>query len=173
VDPVTDTAILAVKALFSAYSGYTKGKFTDSDRGVREEVRRRSTMLKNHLANIHTSAHDSRHRKARREADNVIEVCEQIQTDAQFSTSRTPHSTHDGIGKMNKKSIKKLIDHDLSTLQKLVKCANKVNEISDSQAKGVEEIEVVTGLKELAQMCTGTRNHFLERNMLIDGLTKR
>jgi len=130
-------------------------------------------MLKNHLANIHTSAHDSRHRKARREADNVIEVCEQIQTDAQFSTSRTPHSTHDGIGKMNKKSIKKLIDHDLSTLQKLVKCANKVNEISDSQAKGVEEIEVVTGLKELAQMCTGTRNHFLERNMLIDGLTKR
>jgi len=173
VEPITDTAILAVKTIFAAYSGYSKGKFSDTDRGVREEVRRRSTMLKNHLSNIHDSAHESRHRKARKETDKVAAICDQIQLDAQYSTARTPHSEHDGIGKMNKKNIKKLIDHDLSTLQRLVNCTNKVNEISDYQTREAEETELVSSLKELAQMCTGTRNHFLERNMLIDGLTQR
>jgi hypothetical protein len=173
MEVVTDSAILAVKAIFSAYSGYSKGSFVDTDRAIREEVRRRGVMLSNHLDNIHDTAHESRHRNARRESEKVNEICQQIQNDAQYGSSQTPHTGHEGIGKMNKKSIKKLVKHDLSTLEKLVKCTKKVNEIFDSQSKNPEEAEVVQGLRELTQMCTGARNHFLERNMIIDGLTKR
>jgi hypothetical protein len=173
MEPVSDSVIMAVRAIFSAYAGYSHGKFADTDRGVREEVKRRARMLSNHVTNIHETAHEGRQRKARREAEKVSEICTQLQYDARYSISRSPHTVHEGIGKMNKKSIKKLIDHDLSTLQRLVKCTNKVNEITDAQTNGAEEGDVMVALSELKQMCTGTKNHFLERNMLIDGLTKR
>jgi Asp-tRNA(Asn)/Glu-tRNA(Gln) amidotransferase A subunit family amidase len=173
MDPIITASLTATKALWAAYAGYQKGKLGESDQALREEVRRRSEMIRNHLDAIHDEAHRDGKRRLRRSINDVMQACDVLITDARYAVSHTPNSKHDAAPQMNKKALKKLIEHDLATLERLRDSTQAANQLAHDLAGGSEESELVDLAGTVRQKMTGARNHFSERNMIIDGLTKR
>ena len=167
------TAISAVRAVFTAYAGYEKGRIVDTDRGIREEVRRRATMVRQHLDGIHDTAHRERQRDLREAVKQAIEVLDALADDASTSISAMPKSNHEAAHSLKKKDLKSLVQHDFDTLTRLVECTRNANEIADGQAKGNEEQGLISSTKSLRQKAQGLRNHFRERNMILDGIASR
>jgi hypothetical protein len=64
------------------------------------------------------------------------------------------------------------VKHDAETLQSMVECTRLVNAIAEKFFEAEEKI-LIGLLSEWNQSITRCRNRFLERNMFIDGLTKR
>ena len=167
------TAISAVRAVFTAYAGYEKGRIVDTDRGIREEVRRRATMVRQHLDGIHDTAHRERQRNLREAVKQAVEVLDAVADDAGTSVSAMPKSKHEAAHSLKKKDLKSLVQHDFDTLTRLVECTRSANEIADGQAKGQDESDLVSATKSLRQKAHGIRNHFRERNMILDGVASR
>lgn len=167
------TAVTAVRALFKAYSSYEKGKLAHSDQSLREEVRRRSRMIREHLEPLHDDAHREGAIKLRERVVDVINLCDKIGVDAIYTASHTPDSEHIAQANLNKAKLKELVSHDLATLEKLVACTRLVNETSHIIGTESDEEKALVKLNELRQDLTGARNHFRERNMLLDGLTAK
>jgi hypothetical protein len=81
-------------------------------------------------------------------------------------------SQHAGIGTLNAKSVRKLVKHDGEVLQSLVDTTRMANELADGLPTMSPE-EAVQMISDWQQKLNRTRNMYLERNMYIDGLTKR
>ena len=64
------------------------------------------------------------------------------------------------------------MNHDSQVLQALVETTRMANELADELSNLTEE-EVNDRISDWHQKLTRTRNMYLERNMFIDGLTKR
>ena len=155
------------------YDGYDKGRFMKSDDALRAELSRRCEMLARHAEKLQTDANNKKHRTARKTLSGIIDTLQIFQREIQFSISGANVSNHSGIGKLKTKSVKKLVKHDSETLQSTVECTRLANAVSEQYISITEE-EVVLGLiSEWSQSITRSRNRFLERNMFIDGLTKR
>ena len=173
----TALAIQAIRALLPqissfVYDGYDKGRFMKSDDALRAELGRRCEMLSRHAEKLQTDAHTMGYKSARKVLSGIIDTLQIFQREIQFSISGSNVSSHSGIGKLKSKSIKKLVKHDSETLQSTVDCTRLVNAVAEKFVS-VEE-EVALGLlSEWNQSITRCRNRFLERNMFIDGLTKR
>jgi hypothetical protein len=173
MDPVISASLTATKALWAAYAGYQSGKLKESDQALREEVRRRAEMVRNHLDSIHDEAHREGMRKLRRNINDAMQACDSLISDARYSISHTPDSRHDSAAKLNKKMLKKLIEHDLATLERLRDSTNSVNQLVHDLGKQEEENELIILAAQTRQKMTGAKNHFSERNMILDGLTRR
>ena len=168
--PSTD---FPVRALYSAYGGYQRGKLAESDQGLREEVRRRSEMVKSHLTTVHDIAHTHGRRELRDTLLIAMNSCMALSDDAKFSTSHTPNTNHDAQPKIPRKKLKALVEHDLDTLQRLVKCVNIANELEEGHIEDADWQSAVRSARTLNQSLTSARNHFRERNMILDGLMKK
>ena len=168
-----ELAISAVQKIFSSYGGYKRGKLSQSDQALREEVGRRTRMVREHLDAVHDKAHRKRLRELRSELKEAMETCNAIDDDARFSTSSTPEVSHDAQVKLTKKVLKQIVEHDLDTLEKLVKVTNAANQVENDIAEGLEESELVRQVSGVRQSLIGVRNHFRERNMIFDGYTKK
>ena len=174
----TAMAIQAIRSLLPqigslVYDGYDKGRFMKSDDALRAELGRRCEMLARHAEKLQVDANNKSHRSARKTLSGIIDTLQIFQREIQFSVSGANVSSHSGIGKLKSKSIKKLVKHDGETLQSMVECTRLVNAVSEEYTSSNDE-EVVLGLiSEWSQSITRSRNRFLERNMFIDGLTKR
>ena len=174
----TAMTIQAIRSLLPqitslVYDGYDKGRFMKSDDALRAELGRRCEMLARHAEKLQIDANNKNHRVARKNFSTVIDTLQIFQREIQFSVSGANVSNHSGIGKLKTKSVNKLVKHDSETLQSMVECTRLVNAISEKYISSDEE-ELVLGLiSEWSQSITRSRNRFLERNMFIDGLTKR
>ena len=131
-DPAIKATIAATKVVWSAYAGYKKGQLGESDHAIREEVRRRGEMVRNHLEPVHDDAHRAEETELRERITAAIEACDTFVDEARFSVSHTPMSDHDAGAKLDKKMMKRLVEHDLATLERLRKrrSANRLAEAS-------------------------------------------
>ena len=154
------------------YDGYDKGRFMKSDDALRAELGRRCEMLVRHAEKLQTDANNKKHRSARKTLSGIIDTLHIFQREIQFSVSGSNVSNHSGIGKLKSKSVKKLVKHDSETLHSMVECTRLVNAVSEKYISSEEEI-ILGMISEWSQSITRSRNRFLERNMFIDGLTKR
>ncbi len=173
----TALAIQAVRSLLPkitsmVYDGYDKGRFMKSDDALRAELSRRCEMLARHGDKLQTDSHMMEYRSARKVLSGIVETLQIFQREVQFSISGSNVSSHSGIGRLKSKSIKKLVKHDAETLQSMVECTRLVNAIAEKFFEAEENI-LIGLLSEWNQSITRCRNRFLERNMFIDGLTKR
>lgn len=165
-------AVQAVRAVVSAYEGYEKGRFMKSDEAVRAEIQRRCEMVARHTEKIQADVHRSGNRKARTMLDSMLDSINILRSEAQYSITSNHVSQHKGIGTLNSKSVRKLVKHDGEVLKALVDITTMANKL----ASGIDEKspeEVIVEISEWQQKLNRTRNMYLERNMFIDGLTKR
>ena len=173
----TAMAIQAVRALLPqitslVYDGYDKGRFMKSDDALRAELGRRCEMLARHAEKLQTDAHTAEYKSVRKALSSIIDTLHIFQREIQFSISGSNVSSHSGIGKMKSKAIKKLVKHDSETLQSMVDCTRLVNAVAEKFVSVNEDV-LIGLISEWNQSITRCRNRFLERNMFIDGLTKR
>lgn len=166
------TAVHGVRTIASAYEGYEKGRFMKSDEAVRSEIQRRCEMIARHAEKLQGDVHTLGFKAARARLDGVVEAVHMLRTEAQFSVTSNHTSKHTGIGKLNAKSVRKLVTHDGEVLEALVGATRTANELAHIMP-GLEEPEILTLVADWHQQLTRTRNMYLERNMYIDGLTKR
>jgi len=166
-------AINGVRLIVSTYEGYERGRFMETDLAVREEIRRRTVMLGDHVNKVHTRAHREEMRKLRGAADQVMSTIQSLGDDSQYSITGTPKSKHEGTGRLSKKARKKLVDHDLRTLEMLVNSTRQANVLLESFGRDAEETDLIDLTDVLDASVGRARNHFRERNMFIDGLVKR
>jgi glutaredoxin 2 len=104
--------------------------------------------------------------------DSMLDHINLLRSEAQYSITSNHVSQHKGIGTLNSKSVRKLVKHDGEVLKALVDITTMANKL----ASGIEEKspeEVIAEISEWQQKLNRTRNMYLERNMFIDGLTKR
>ena len=102
----------------------------------------------------------------------AIETLQAFKREAQFSTTANHVSKHKCIGKLKSTSDRKLVNHDSASLQSLVDATRKANEVA-SEIASLDESEGMENIAQWEQKINRARNHFLERNMFIDGLTQR
>ena len=102
-----------------------------------------------------------------------MNACDGLTSDARYSVSATPTSKHDSAAQLNKKVLKKLVDHDLATLERLKGATHSVNQLSSEVSGGADEATLVQLAGEVRQKVTSARNHFSERNMIFDGLQRK
>ena len=165
-------AVQGVRALISAYDGYEKGRFMKSDEAVRAEIQRRCEMLTRHAEKLQGDVHAAGKLDARRNLETMIESINILRNEAQFSITSNHVSQHTGIGKLKAKAVRKLVNHDSEVLQALVDTTRMANELADGMSQ-LDEASINTQIANWHQKLTRTRNMYLERNMYIDGLTKR
>lgn len=176
MDPATlalPAAINGVRMLVTAFDGYDKGKFIKSDKAVCEEIRRRSTMLQDHFERIHAHSHKNGLKELGGSCDEVFASIQSIGEDAQFSVTGSPRTVHLDVGKLSKKAQKKLVNHDLTTLNLLVEATRDANLLLESLRTSGDEGELTNMAGLVHDRIGRARNHFRERNMYIDGLVKR
>ena len=166
------TAVQAVKMVVSVYDGYEKGRFMKTDEAVRSEIQRRCEMLNRHAEKLERDFHEKGFRDARQSLARTIESIQAYRRDAQFALSGTNLSSHSGIGKLKAKAVRKLVEHDSASLNSLVEATRMGNALAEAAGQSSEE-EILTLASEWHHKITQARNHFLERNMFIDGLIKR
>ena len=161
-----------VRALISAYDGYEKGRFMKSDEAVRAEIQRRCEMLSRHAEKLQGDVHAAGNRDARGSLETMIESINILRNEAQFSITSNHVSQHTGIGKLKSKAVRKLVDHDSAVLNALVETTRMANALADEMNDLADDV-VNARIADWHQKLTRTRNMYLERNMYIDGLTKR
>lgn len=166
-------AINGVRVLVSAFEGYSKGMFIKSDKAVCEEIRRRSSMLQDHFERVHTYSHNNGLKDLRKSCDDIFATIQGIGDDAQYSITGSPRTVHMEVGKFSKKAQKKLVNHDLTTLNLLVEATRDVNILLESLRTSGDEGELTNMAGLVHDRIGRARNHFRERNMFIDGLVKR
>ncbi len=176
MDPATlalTASVNSVRMLVSAFEGYEKGKFIKSDKAVCEEIRRRSEMLQNHFERVHAHSHKNGLKELRGSCDEIFITIQSMSGDAQFSVTGSPRSAHIEVGKLSRKAQKKLVKHDLSTLNLLVEVTRDANALLESLRTSEEEAQLIIMAGGINDRIGRARNHFRERNMYIDGLVKR
>jgi len=166
------TAVQGVRAIASAYDGYEKGRFMKSDEAVRSEIQRRCEMVGRHAEKLQGDVHALGFKSARSSLESMIEAVHLLRSEAQFSITSNHVSKHAGVGKLNAKAVRKLVKHDGEVLQSLVATTRTANELAEGMV-GLDEAGVMVLIADWHQQLTRTRNMYLERNMYIDGLTKR
>jgi transcriptional regulatory protein LevR len=129
-------------------------------------------MIARHTEKIQSDVHRSGNREARNMLDAMLDSTNLLRNETQFSITSTHVSKHEGIGKLNAKSVRKLVKHDGEVLQSLVDTTRMANELADSLTAMSPE-EVIQMISDWQQKLNRTRNIYLERNMYIDGLTKK
>ncbi len=166
-------AINGVRMIMEAYDGYERGRFLDTDRAVREEIRRRVLMLQDHARRLEQICHEAGDAAARREVQQMLTTLGSISDDAAFGVGGDTSSRHSAVPRLNKKARNTLVGHDLATLNHLVDCSRMANDT----LQAIREDDLGSGgmvgtVGQLHDKVGRARNHFRERAMCIDGLRR-
>jgi len=168
------SAISGVKAIMSAYDGYERKRFLDTDFAVREELRRRTDMLTDHLNRVHDRLTRHEDQEAAAEVRDAKATLTGLAADVQFAISSAPTSAHTSIGRLGRSPRRQLVNHDLRTLEMLVSATRTCNDLLELSATSATPQEDVQALCARVHDQVGrARNHLRERNMFIEGLMKR
>ena len=90
-------AINGVRMIMEAYDGYERGRFLDTDRAVREEIRRRVLMLQDHARRLEQICHEAGDAAARREVQQMLTTLGSISDDAAFGVGGDTSSRHSAL----------------------------------------------------------------------------
>ncbi len=168
-DPSISAAITATRLLFTAYNGYQKGKLINSDESLRTEVQGRIDRLRIQIDLLYTKAHRNKQRDLRSSLQDIIDLCDQFTSDARFGFSHSTNSKHAAAAKMNKKSLKVLIEHDFNTLDKLETCKNHIENLTNRIETDSEESELYLISKETRIMLAKSKDYFSQRKLIMYG----
>ena len=168
-DPSISAAITATRLLFTAYNGYQKGKLSKSDESLRNEVQKRIEDVRTQIDLLYSKAHRNKQRKLRTSLQDIIDLCDRFISDARFGLSHTSNSKHDAAAKMNKKSLKLLIEHDFNTLEKLVECKEHIETITGQMENNAEESELYSLSTETRTMLSKSQHYFSQRKLIMYG----
>tara|TARA_Y100001980_G_C14548374_1_gene329549 strand:+ start:34 stop:606 length:573 start_codon:yes stop_codon:yes gene_type:complete len=168
-DPSISAAISATRLLFTAYNGYQKGKLIDSDESLRTEVQGRIDRLRIQIDMLYTKAHRNKQRNLRSSLQDIIEICDQFTSDARFGLSHSTNSKHAAAAKMNKKSLKVLIEHDFNTLDKLEICKNHIENLTNLIETDSEESDLNTISREIRKILVKSKEYFSQRKLIMYG----
>ena len=168
------SAISGVKAILSAYDGYERARFLDTDFAVREEIRRRTEMLTDHLNRVQDRLLRQDDEEGVAEVRAAKESLTGLSADVQFAIASSPTSAHTSIGRLGRSPRRQLVNHDLRTLEMLVSATRTCNDLLELSATSDAPQEDVQALCARVHDQVGrARNHLRERNMFIEGLMKR
>jgi hypothetical protein len=170
-DPTTQVIALAVssiRSLFGSYQAYQTGKIKETDEGLRDDIRRRLTMIRSHIVNIETRAVDNSEIKLMKQAGRVRSVLDRFSSDIKMGISGSVGSSHIQAETVSRKQIKKLIEHDKNILERLVKLTNIVNLAESHSANS--SAESIPDVSDAEQLLTSIMNRYLERQTLLGGI---
>ncbi len=160
------SAVSGVKAIMSAYDGYERKRFLDTDFAA--------DMLTDHLNRVHDRLTRDEDQQAASEVRNAKETLTGLAADVQFAISSAPTSSHTSIGRIGRSPRRQLVNHDLRTLEMLVSATRSCNDLLELSATSDTPQEDVQALCARVHEQVGrARNHLRERNMFIEGLMKR
>ena len=168
-DPSISAAITATRLLFTAYNGYQKEKISKSDEALRDEVRTRTEKIRSQIDILYSKAHRNKQRKLRTSLQDIIDLCDQFISDVRYSLSHSSGSKHEVAVKMNKKSLKILIEHDFNTLNKLEKCKEKIETITKQIENDASESELYLITIETRKMLLESQHYFSQRKLIMYG----
>ena len=154
-----------IQKIFSSYSAYKVGAINETDQGLRNEVRRRISMVQAHINTVEQRAVEMKLADVLSVVTRVQRACSLFDSDVQMGISGTSTSTNRGASKPSKKMIKDLISSDYEILQRLVESTRMANAIVDGLHTTPEQSNTI--LLELEQKLTGIRNRYLDRNALL------
>ena len=158
VEPLVSlsSALNGVRVLLEAYEGYERARFLETDLAVREEVRRRTVMLQDHLTRFEDRAREEGHREAASEAKRSKATIIAISEDVQFAISGGPSSSHGNIGRLPRGARKKLVNHDLRSLKMLVTATQAANDLLEAQC--APEVEAKAQFRQQQQFVAHQRD---------------
>jgi len=168
-DPSISALITTTRLLFTAYNGYQKEKLSKSDEALRDEVQRRTEKIRSQIDILYSKAHQNKQRKLRSSLQDITDICDQFISDARYGLSQASGSKHEAAVKMNKKSIKILIEHDFNVLDKLEKCKEKIENITKQSENNTTESELYLLTIEIRAMISESQNYFSKRRLIIYG----
>ena len=166
-DPTTQAialAVTSVRSIFGSYQAYQTGKIKETDEGLRDDIRRRITMIRNHVVNIETNADV----KSMKQAGKLRSLLDRFTSDVKMGISGSVGSSHTQAEKVKKKQINALIEHDKVILEKLVKLTNQVNLAQSNFNSGSDSVS--NDLLDAEQLTSSIMNRYLERQTLLGGI---
>ena len=152
--------------IFGQYQAYQSSKLRDTDRGLREEISRRITMIMTHLNTLEARMLNASDAAGLLVSKRIREDLVSFMQDTQF----TPTGSTDGnsmAAPLKKKQVKTLMEHDLEVLKRLVESTHLMNAIVE--ASSVQE-QPSQSLEELEQKLVGCRNRFNDRTSFLNKL---
>ena len=162
-DPTVSAASLTLSSImkiFGKYQAYQSLKIKETDKGLREEISRRISMIINHINTLEARALESKDAQKITAIVRVRSDLADFTKDIQYGpTGATDRASSSEI--LQKNQIKSLLEHDLEVLKRLVEATHMVNQILDSNVKN--DGEGITNILELEQKIVGVRNRFNDR----------
>jgi len=170
VEPGTGAVTLAVqsiRALFGAYNAYADGKVRETDDGIREDLRRRVNMIRDHLTNIEGRAVERGAASMIREIARATRVLDALSDDIRMGPHGSTGVVHTDADPVKRRMIQDLIKHDKAVYERLMEATRAVNEAEELMLSNVEEATVKVAMLE--QRLTSVRNRYQQRVALLGG----
>ena len=165
-DPTMTTASMTLSSImkiYSDYSAYKSTKVKDTDKGLRDDIDRRITMVRRHVDSL-----EARYLKDKNvEAIDILNRARTTLTafshDVQYGSVGTTEQV--SLAKSLKKGqVKTLMGHDLAVLKRLVEATRMVNALLDGQGRNEDR---TTQLHEFEQTLVGVQNQFNDRTSFL------
>ena len=169
-DPTLSAASLTLSSImkiFGQYQAYQSSKIRDTDKGLREEIGRRLSMVTTHLDVLEQRflmALDS----------DRITIMNQIRAsildfrnEVNFGITGSSESTS-SVKVLKKGQIKALMNHDLEVLKRLVEATHLINALVEASEEAAPTY--TKSLQKFEQKLTGVKNRFSDRVSFLSGL---
>lgn len=153
--------ITSVMKIYGQYQAYKNSKIRETDKGLREEIGRRTDIILTHVNTLENRFLESSSASHILVLNKIRECLTDLSNDVQFGIVGGSSGVNSSVKKLKKKQIQSLITHDLAVLERLVKSTHKVNFIVDLTNKD-EEISR-SELLELEQQLNGVKNRYSDR----------
>ncbi|MDA8623550.1 hypothetical protein N9L38_04685 [Candidatus Poseidoniales archaeon] len=171
MDPTTlaiPAAVNGMKVLISAYDGYEQSRVRVTDRAVREDVRRRVNHLHHQVERWLFRSYANNEKYEMDRIQSILHNLQSFAEDAQYAVAGESRPKHDGIRRMNRSLHNKLIRHDRETITMLEHASQHLGATLATHVDTRRtDLDIIDGVISKA------KRHFLERNMLLDGMRSR
>jgi len=165
-DPTMSAASVTLSSIMKIYGDYQAYKGTkvkDTDKGLRDDIDRRLTMIRRHIDTLEA-------RFLKKKQVDAIDILNRsratltaFSNDVQYGAVGTTELV--SLAKSLKKGqVRTLMGHDLAVLSRLVEATRMVNELQDDSARDEHES---SKLLEFEQKLVGVQNRFNDRTAFL------
>lgn len=166
--PAADALIHGLSLFVKSYMAYANGRLQETDDELRQDLRRRLTMVRNHVANIERRAVQRNDAGMVRELQSILVVLDGFMDDVRTGAHGSSGSVHTQATKISRKQIKEVIVHDEKIYEKLVEVVNAINAVEHAYGSG--EGDASANVAAVEQLLTNTRGRFQQRTTFLGGL---
>jgi len=159
--------LTSIMKIFGQYQAYQSKKISDTDKGLRDEIGRRLSMVSNHVDVLESRLLASKDISGITILNRVRISLSEFQHEISFGITGSTEQTS-VVAALKKAQIKSLLDHDLAVLKRLVKITHLINSVVDGTAN--PDVDIEKTLLEFEQNITGVRNRFSDRVSFLSGV---